>query len=238
MLQNSTTCTFRFNKLYLYSTRYIYIQHFYSYSTIRIFFQLQPKLFSFNKNICSTSTKNNFIQQQYLFLQPTLFSFNKNNYSTSTKTNFIQQQSSRTFQTSSFNKIPRPSPVKYKTTLSHASNISKTCQIHNWQQITLLSRGLKFIPAPVTRKNTIRHQLLNDFSQFDRKMRRKYTFHGNDDKPHRSFPRRVRLGPTIPALSCSRNRSRRSQIWTGRKTTCHRESDMLSKNFRVTRTLY
>ena len=39
----------------------------YLYSTIRIFFQLQPKLFSFNKNICLTSTKNNYFEQQYLF---------------------------------------------------------------------------------------------------------------------------------------------------------------------------
>ena len=100
----------------------------------KIFIQLQQKyLFNFNKN--------NFIQQKYLFnfnqqkfhsttifvqLQPKLFSFNKNVYSTSTKNNFIQQQSSRTFKISSFNKIPRPSPVKYKTALSHASNISKT----------------------------------------------------------------------------------------------------------------
>ena len=73
--------------LNLYSTFYIYIQQY-----TLIFFQLQPKLFSFNKNICSSSTKNNFIQQQYLFnfnpkyfhstniiiiqLQPKLISFN------------------------------------------------------------------------------------------------------------------------------------------------------------------
>ena len=62
----------------------------------------------------------------FVQLQPKIISFNKNNYSTSTKNNFIQQQSSRTFKISSFNKIPRPSPVKYKTTLSHVSNKSKT----------------------------------------------------------------------------------------------------------------
>ena len=40
----------------------------------------------------STSTKTNFIQQQYFAqLQPKLFSFQKNNYSTSTQNNFIQQ---------------------------------------------------------------------------------------------------------------------------------------------------
>ena len=115
-----------------YSTTYIYVQQdvfifniLYLYSTMRIFFQLQPKLFSFNKNICSTSTKHNFIQQQYLFnfnpnyfhstkifvqLQPNIISFNKYVCSTSTRNNFIQQRSSRTFKISSFNKIPHPVP--------------------------------------------------------------------------------------------------------------------------------
>ena len=35
-------------------------------------------------------------------------------------------------------------------------------------QITLLSRGLKFIPTPVTKENLIRRQLLADFNQFAR----------------------------------------------------------------------
>lgn len=112
MLQNSTTCTFIFNKFHLCLKRYIYTFYTYLYSTIRIFFQLQPKLFSFSTNISSTSTKNNFIHQEYLFnfnqnyfhptiifvhlhqnyfhstiiiiqLQQKLFSFNNYNYSTS-----------------------------------------------------------------------------------------------------------------------------------------------------------
>ena len=96
---------FMFSKIYLYSTFYIYIQQ-YAFSV------------NFNPNYFH-STKI-FVQ-----LQPKIISFNKNNYSTSTKNNFIQQQSSQTFKISSFTKIPRPSPVKYKTTLSHASNISQ-----------------------------------------------------------------------------------------------------------------
>ena len=54
-----------------YSTTYIYVQRdififniLYLYSTICIFFQLQPKLFSFNKNNYSTSTHIVFIQQK------------------------------------------------------------------------------------------------------------------------------------------------------------------------------
>ena len=62
MLQNSTTCTFIFNNLYLCSIRCNYIQHFtFIFNNIRICFRLQPKLFSFNKNICSTSTKIIFL---------------------------------------------------------------------------------------------------------------------------------------------------------------------------------
>ena len=48
----------------------------------------------------------------------------------------------------------------------------------------MLSRGLKFIPTPGTRENIIRRQLLNDFSQFARRMRLKYIFHGKHNEPH------------------------------------------------------
>ena len=36
------------------------------------------------------------------------------------------------------------------------------------EQITLLSRGLKFIPTPVTTENNIRRELLKDFDLFAR----------------------------------------------------------------------
>ena len=81
MLQNSTTCTFIFNNLYLCSTRYIYIQHFIfifnnahflSTSTKIIFIQqnicsISTKIIFIQQNICSISTKIIFIQQKYLF---------------------------------------------------------------------------------------------------------------------------------------------------------------------------
>ena len=47
------------------------------------------------------------------------------------------------------------------------------------KQITLLSRGLEFIPTPVTKENLIRRQLLVDFNQFARRMRLQYIFHGD-----------------------------------------------------------
>ena len=65
---------------------------------------------------------------------------------------------------------------------TYKKNLSNT-QLTD-EQISLLSRGLKFIPTPVTREDIIRHQLLNDFSQFARGMRLKYIFHGNDKKPY------------------------------------------------------
>ena len=52
------------------------------------------------------------------------------------------------------------------------------------EQITLLSRDLKFIPVPVTRENLIRRQLLADFNQFARRMRLQYLFYGEEKEPH------------------------------------------------------
>ena len=56
MLQNSTTYIYVQQDIFVYNILYLY-------STIRIFFQLQPKIISFNNNIWSTSTKIIFIQQ-------------------------------------------------------------------------------------------------------------------------------------------------------------------------------
>ena len=79
MLQNSTTRTFIFNNLYLcttayilHSTFYIYIQQYAfsfnfnqnSFHATKLFVQLQPKIISFNNNICSASTQMIFIQQK------------------------------------------------------------------------------------------------------------------------------------------------------------------------------
>ena len=64
----------------------------------------------------------------------------------------------------------------------HIKNLSST-QLTD-EQTTLLSRGLKFIPTPVTRENIIRRQLLNDFSHFARRMRLQYIFHGSNKEPH------------------------------------------------------
>ena len=52
------------------------------------------------------------------------------------------------------------------------------------EQITLLSRGLKFIPTPVTRESNIRRELLKDFDLFARRMRLHYIYYGKEREPH------------------------------------------------------
>ena len=51
------------------------------------------------------------------------------------------------------------------------------------EQITLLSRGLKFIPTPVTTESNIRRQLLKDFDLFARRMRL-HVYYGKEREPH------------------------------------------------------
>ena len=51
-------------------------------------------------------------------------------------------------------------------------------------QMSLLSRGLKFIPTPVTNESHIRTQLINDFKAFARRMRLQYVFYGQEKEPH------------------------------------------------------
>ena len=51
-------------------------------------------------------------------------------------------------------------------------------------QVSVLSKGLKFVPTPVTDENYIRRQLLLDFEHFVRRMRLKYIFHKENKEPH------------------------------------------------------
>ena len=52
------------------------------------------------------------------------------------------------------------------------------------EQITLLSRGLKFIPTPIITENKIRRELLKDFDLFARQMRLQYIYYGKEREPH------------------------------------------------------
>ena len=49
-------------------------------------------------------------------------------------------------------------------------------------EINVLSKGLKFIPTPLTKEQHIRRQLLQDFEQFVKRMRLKCIFHGQNNK--------------------------------------------------------
>ena len=66
-----------------------------------------------------------------------------------------------------------------KQYIKNLSNIQLTTD-----QINLLSKGLKFIPTPVTIENSIRHQLMRDFDHFARRMRLRYMYHGENNEPH------------------------------------------------------
>ena len=51
-------------------------------------------------------------------------------------------------------------------------------------QVNLLSRGLKFVPTPITNETALRKQLLPDFKDFSRRMRLQYLYHGKDNNIH------------------------------------------------------
>ena len=51
-------------------------------------------------------------------------------------------------------------------------------------QINLLSRGLKFVPTPITNETSLRKQLFTDFKDFSRKMRLQFIYHGKDKNIH------------------------------------------------------
>ena len=72
-----------------------------------------------------------------------------------------------------------------KTIESRKENIKNLSETQlTDEQITLLSRGFKFIPVPITRDNLITCQLLADFNEFARRMRLQYIFYGKENKPH------------------------------------------------------
>ena len=63
----------------------------------------------------------------------------------------------------------------------HIKNLSNEELTHD--QINLLTKGLKFIPTPVTKQTQIRQQLLSDFDQFARRMHLVYIFRGENNNP-------------------------------------------------------
>ena len=63
----------------------------------------------------------------------------------------------------------------------HIKNLSNEEPTNN--QINLLTKGLKFIPTPMTKQTQIRQQLLCDFDQFARGTRLVYIFRRENNNP-------------------------------------------------------
>ena len=107
-------------------------------------------------------------------------------------------------------RIKKITRTLYESRKEHIKNLSNT-QLTD-EQITLLSRGLKFIPVPVTRENLIRCQLLADFNEFARRMRLQYIFYGQEKEPH-PFQVKSNWNPPVqPSVALETFRLRRSQI--------------------------
>ena len=73
----------------------------------------------------------------------------------------------------------RKNRIQIKRYIKNLSNLELT-----QAQMNLISRGLQFIPTPLTNERHIRTQLLNDFKAFVKRMRLQYIFYGQDKEPH------------------------------------------------------
>ena len=51
-------------------------------------------------------------------------------------------------------------------------------------QVNHLSRGLKFVPTPITNETALKKQMLKDFKDFARRMRLQFIYHGEDNNIH------------------------------------------------------
>ena len=71
-------------------------------------------------------------------------------------------------------------------------------------QVSVISKGFKFIPTPVTNENSIRQQLLRDFEQFARRMRLQYIFHGQNKEPHPFHVKSQWMPPVQPSIALER----------------------------------
>ena len=68
-------------------------------------------------------------------------------------------------------------------------------------QVSVLSKGLKFIPTPVTNESIMTRQLLRDFEQFARRMRLQYIFHGQNKEPHPFHVKSNWMPPVLPSVA-------------------------------------
>ena len=68
-------------------------------------------------------------------------------------------------------------------------------------QANLVSKGLKFIPTPVTNEKHLRQQLLQDFNQFARRMHLQYMFYEVDKEIHPFHVKSNWTPPVQPSIA-------------------------------------
>ena len=89
--------------------------------------------------------------------------------------------------------------TRLETNKKHIKNLSD--KVLTNEQISLLGKGLKFIPTPVTNETQIKKQLLRDFDQFARRMRLQYVYHGEDKEPHPFHVKSTWNPPVQPSVA-------------------------------------
>ena len=89
--------------------------------------------------------------------------------------------------------------TRLETNKKHIKNLSD--KVLTNEQISLLGKGLKFIPTPVTNETQIKKQLLRDFDQFARRMRLQYIYHGEDKEPHPFHVKSTWNPPVQPSVA-------------------------------------
>ena len=110
------------------------------------------------------------------------------------------------------------------------------------KQITLLSRGLKFIPTPITTENNIRRELLKDFHLFARQMYFQYIYYDKEREPHPFHVKsdwNIPVQPSVALETFLEVKLELAEIQFKKPNlTAHPESYKHSKNRRVTKPLY
>ena len=82
-------------------------------------------------------------------------------------------------------------------------NFSKSLSDHRLidSQVSVLSKGLRFIPTHVTNEKEIKCNLFVDFEQFARRMRLQYIFHSNHKGKHPFHEKSNWIPPVQPSVA-------------------------------------
>ena len=89
--------------------------------------------------------------------------------------------------------------AQWEANKKHIKNLSNQ-ELTN-DQISLLAKGLKFVPCPITKETQIRQQLLRDYENFARRMRLRYICHGEDKEPHPFHVKSTWKPPVQPSVA-------------------------------------